>query len=357
MPPLTTSTLPAVMPTSAWASSPPPEAVRITRGFYLLPVADPPVWKQRREMTLARLAAVVDRYPSTIALSHESAALLHGAVLRSHEPDIHTIQTTHQHRSTVVMPDVIYGGKRTRSAPRSGTRLTSNEVDSGPVRLHRRLQTSLDDVSVTHIAGLPVTDISSTLLDCLLDLRPIDALAIGDSLARIMVDAQRFHEEEATQRWNIRRAELDERLRRLARRPGKARARRLLRLLNPLAESWGESELRFILLTAGFPEPVLQKQIEADGRFYFIDIALPGLMLAIEFDGKMKYDGENADVLYGEKKRQDALHRAGWDVMRVRSEELRRPEQIVANLLQRLPHDHKLRLRPCRWLGSLPTAQ
>ena len=80
-------------------------------------------------------------------------------------------------------------------------------------------------------------------------------------------------------------------------------------------------------------------------------------MLAIEFDGKMKYDGENADVLYGEKKRQDALHRAGWDVMRVRSEELRRPEQIVANLLQRPPHDHKLRLRPCRWLGSLPTAQ
>ncbi len=125
----------------------------------------------------------------------------------------------------------------------------------------------------------------------------------------------------------------------------------MLDLLDPLSESWGESELRFILLAAGTPEPVAQTCVDAENCQYFIDLVIPGLRLAIEFDGQGKYTGPK--VVYDEKKRQDALIRQGWDIMRVRTEELRDPQKVIGEVMRRVPSGHYLSLRPRPWLGTI----
>ncbi|WP_172192690.1 endonuclease domain-containing protein [Actinomyces faecalis] len=346
-----TSPLPTVLTPASWLGRPPAHSVRVARGSYLLPTAGPPTWRQLREVSLARLIAVVHAYPSILALSHESAAMLHGGTLASQEPDVHAVQRTHQHHSTLDLPRVLVGASLVTALPAAGSRAQPGARSGRQVRLRRHVRSGTDLGEITTIHGLPVTSIRTTLIDCLTDLDPHDSLVIGDSLARIMVDADRFLPEQARERWETVRAELGEQIKKLRRRRGRQRALRVLRLLDPLSESWGESRLRFILLAAGAPEPIAQTRVDAGGCQYFIDLVIPGLRLAIEFDGRGKYTGP--DTVYEEKKRQDALIRQGWDIMRVRTEDLRDPQRIVEEVMRRVPRGHYLALRPRPWLGTI----
>ena len=91
MPGLPQLVLPTVIPGNARGPALPKTAVLLRRGHYLVPSAPPPPWRQMEEVSLARIIAVAHSCPESL-LSHESAALLQGAWLLAHEPDVHLLQ-------------------------------------------------------------------------------------------------------------------------------------------------------------------------------------------------------------------------------------------------------------------------
>lgn len=342
--------LPAVLPGSAWSGRPPAGLVRVARGQYLRPTSQAEAWRRRREVSLARLVAVLRVCPAAVALSHESAALLHGVAVRWQEPDVHVVQLTSSDRCSVELPRMDYA---------DGTvRVLDGDRSSGPdagraVVLRRHVRSALPPGAIVTAHGLPVTDLMTTLVDCLTDLDPLSVLIAGDGLARALVEPDRYHRRESDARWTALRCEAAERIEELPRHQGKARARRLLPLLSPWSESWGESTLRFILLKAGLPVPLLQLGARTEDRLYFLDLALPGMRIAIEFDGRLKY--VERDVLYEEKVREDALRALGWSVVRVRTEQLRAPDVVVDMVLRAAARSgHQLTLESRAWMGWRP---
>lgn len=342
--------LPAVLPGSAWSGRPPAGLVRVARGQYLRPTSQAEAWRRRREVSLARLVAVLRVCPAAVALSHESAALLHGVAVRHQEPDVHVVQLTASDRSAVVLPRMSYADGTVCALDGD---LTPGPDAGRTVVLHRHVRSAFSPGEIVTAQGLPVTDLMTTLVDCLTDLDPLSALIVGDGLARALVKPDRYHRRESDARWAAWRCEAEERIEALPRRQGKARARRLLPFLSPWSESWGESTLRFILLEAGLPEPLLQVGVQTEGHLYFLDLALPDVRIAIEFDGRLKY--VERDVLYEEKVREDELRALGWTVVRVRTEQLRAPDAVVDMVRRAAARSgYELTLEPRAWMGWRP---
>ena len=104
---------------------------------------------------------------------------------------------------------------------------------------------------------------------------------------------------------------------------GVVQARSALELSNPRAESPPESRLRLALVLAGL-DPVPQYVVlDADGRFVArVDLALPALRIAIEYDGRAVHDRE--DVFTADRRRANQLVRVGWTVLRFTAADLRR---------------------------------
>lgn len=92
--------------------------------------------------------------------------------------------------------------------------------------------------------------------------------------------------------------------------PGVRRARAVLALASPLAESPLESLVRLAVHDAGLPAPELQVQIAG----YRVDMLWPEQRVILEADGRSKYTG---DELWREKLRQERLTRLGYRVIRV----------------------------------------
>lgn len=332
-------------------------AVTLVRGRVFQPQQAPPAWRQMQEVSLARMNALLSTCPSAEAISHESAAMLHGAAVRLKEPDISVVQPRRPAWTRRALPRVTYGLSLATSDP--GDRLArqdrGSDVFTGRDVHARRYYRVGPQRGTVRIAGLPVTDLRTTLLDCLLDLPPLRSLITCDSLARILVRPQRFGAEAALARWKVEKDALDARLAALSPRRWSRRAARILDVVTPLAESPGESELRFHLLAAGIPDLIPQYEVPVQDRVYFLDLALGGSYVGIEFDGRVKYTDN--DVLYAEKQRQDELTRLGWNLVRVRTEDLREPSRVVGRALEALGRDthadRALRLCARPWLRGM----
>ena len=63
---------------------------------------------------------------------------------------------------------------------------------------------------------------------------------------------------------------------------------------------------------------VLLPQFEVPGTDYRADARVLGTRVLIEVDGRSKYD--DADVVFREKNREDAIRVKGWQVLRVTSD-------------------------------------
>lgn len=98
-------------------------------------------------------------------------------------------------------------------------------------------------------------------------------------------------------------------------------------------ESVGESRCAVALTMAGFE---LDPQIEIrDARGDLIgrvDFLVRGTKVIVEFDGRMKYDSGDPAVLWAEKKREDALRRLGYMVVRITWADLERPGAAAAKV-------------------------
>jgi very-short-patch-repair endonuclease len=111
---------------------------------------------------------------------------------------------------------------------------------------------------------------------------------------------------------------------------GSAKLREIVRLANPLAESPMESRIRLIIVLDGLPVPVLQHPV---GPF-LLDMAYPGIRLAIEYDGEAHRTQERA---MRDLERQAYLSAAGWKILRFTAAQVRgRPSWVAARVREEL---------------------
>lgn len=112
---------------------------------------------------------------------------------------------------------------------------------------------------------------------------------------------------------------------------GSAKLPEVATLANPLAESPMETRIRLAIHFDGLPPPVLQHPVGP----YFLDMAYPEVMLAVEYDGREHLTQERA---MRDLDRQAFVTAAGWTkVLRFRKDEaLYRPWAVAARVRHEL---------------------
>lgn len=108
-----------------------------------------------------------------------------------------------------------------------------------------------------------------------------------------------------------------------SRRPrrGLRRTLRAIELADGRAQSPQESRLRVRLVLAGLPVPESQFGVVVGSYVLHPDLAWPEFKVAVEYDGAWHAD---ADQLHRDRRRLNKLVAAGWIVLHVTSERLRR---------------------------------
>jgi very-short-patch-repair endonuclease len=103
--------------------------------------------------------------------------------------------------------------------------------------------------------------------------------------------------------------------------------RRAAELTDARSESWQESITRVHLMEAGFKVVPQYRVRRGSGVIARVDLALPDLKIAIEYDGRY-HDGDLQRAL--DNDRLAALRAAGWTVIVVTAELLRDHRRLVA---------------------------
>jgi hypothetical protein len=245
-----------------------------------LPPWDQETWRHRR---LAQAVANSMR-PGTVALSHQSALVLHRVPLWGMELSEVQISRLDGRRGGLI----------------------------AGVRHHRG---KLEGVDLTEIDGLTVTTVARALVEtaCTASFEAVvvsaDAvLRVHGIDARAMLDTIEF--------W-----------------PGSATARAALAFADERSESVGESRLRVLLYNQGLPTPLLQVEFrDSDGFVARVDFYFPDHGIVIEFDGLLKYAGGSQKVLIQEKLREDRLRALGLEVVRITWADLTRPTDVAARV-------------------------
>lgn len=180
-------------------------------------------------------------------------------------------------------------------------------------RGYRVARAGLTPEERTVVDGLPVTDGPRTLVDCARDWSLTAAVSALDA---------------AIHARTVTRAQVRDAVLAGAHRVGIGDAGRALHLADGRAESPLESRGRLAVLAAGLPCPELQVEVHAaSGLVGRLDAWFEEPALALEFDGLVKYvtpyGGRTpAQVLWDEKRREDALRELGIRVVRITSEQL-----------------------------------
>jgi hypothetical protein len=161
----------------------------------------------------------------------------------------------------------------------------------------------------TERSGLPVLSLDRVLADLLCrDHAPVGFVVFDEALG--MAD------DSAELREAVRQRLADRRDRR-----GTTRATVLVDLASGRARSPAESRLHFRIVDLGFPNPELNLPIhDANGTLLFLlDLAWPGLRIALEYDGHAFHVGRDAE----DAARQRELERRGYIVIRVTAEDMK----------------------------------
>jgi hypothetical protein len=169
----------------------------------------------------------------------------------------------------------------------------------------RRLR--LPAFHVTEVEGVRVTVPARTWMDCAA-LIPFDHLvAMGDAiLHRGLCDAGALQH---LSQWGYRRR-------------GIVAVRGALRLLDAGAESPGESLARVMLLEGGVPRPVCNLDVFAGSRWLArVDMAWPTQRVIVEYDGRVHLEERQRRR---DAERLNALQSAGWRVIVLTADDLRR---------------------------------
>lgn len=301
--PLAPPALPRVLPTSLQrtrtaddvAGLLSPGLVHIRPGVVtsIPPDADP--GSARRNLILARVNACEHLLSLPHWYAFETAALLHGLWTYRPADRVHLAQPT---------------------KPRI-KRDDENLAHRFRVVRHHVAVPERDRVVV---GGVPATSLERTAVGCARSLPFKAALMTMDCALRHGADPDA----------------VDAILREAAGGRGIVQARQVRDLADAGAETPGESLTRGVLLEHGFPPPQTQVRIATRRGTKWADLAWPDALVAIEFDGDIKYTtlaGGNAGLVRDrERTRQAAIERAGWTVVRARWEDIEAPSRFPARV-------------------------
>jgi hypothetical protein len=273
---------------------------QIRRGQYaeVLDLTVLPPWERARTMHLRQVHAVMNAMrPGTVAVSHQSALVLHGLPIWG--LDLNRVHVT-------------------RVDGRSGGVVAGVQHHLGV----------LTDADLCFADGLLATSIARATLE--------SACTASFEVGVIGVDAA------------LRAGHLGEdEVRRLrsvmAFWPGSVAAREALRFGNGLSESVGESRLRVLMYEHGLPQPRLQTEFyDRLGLIGRVDFDFDGYEAVVEFDGALKYGGGSPEVLIQEKRREDRLRALGLTVIRTDWSDFGRPAELAADMLRVLNRHRRL---------------
>lgn len=266
----------------------------IKRGVYAV---DRP--KDPREVHGLRCVAALMAVEGSAA-SHISAAVFHGFPL--FRPDLETVH--------ICQPGPIRRGLR------------------GGVHLHQ------SPGPYARAGDIPITTPAQTIIDCARTQPRATALVIADAA---------LHTKAVTHE------ELRDALSAAGSAWGISRARSIVQLADGRAESVGETRSRLICLDAGLavtPQvDIRDDQGHVIGR---VDLAVDGLPLGIEYDGKGKYtdyldpDDELDEKYWQEKVRKELIEDHGQILVPVYWEMLDRPRAFLARVQRAAIRAHKL---------------
>lgn len=192
-------------------------------------------------------------------------------------------------------------------------------------------------VSSIEYLGFRIATPARVVVDCARLLGDTHGFPIACAGLARACQFDRFHQEESRARQEEARREFHEALDATPRNArGRRQARWMIDQADAGCESPGEALVLLALLRAGIVGISTQEEVRVAGHTYFIDIALPNLKIAIEFDGRIKY-GDTVDEVHdsieAEQRRQRDLERAGWKVIRVRWSDLKLIDEVVAQVL------------------------
>lgn len=245
--------------------------VRLRRGVYAERCVMPDDEAARH---LLQLRAALLTLKGPVAASHITAAVLHGLALL--DPDFSLVHIT-----------------------REGVGSSRTDAD---VRHH---DASLPLAHLTKLDGVLATTAARTAVDLARTATYEAALVATESaLNKELVTLRELREvTEYCKDW-----------------PGARNAGRVVAFASPYSESPGETLGRIAFDELGVPLP--EQQVLIYDRYGLIarcDYFFEHQHTVGEFDGKLKYVGENAedDPLYKEKQREDRLREAGLEVFRI----------------------------------------
>jgi len=240
-----------------------------------------------RSTHVARLRAVLLRTTQPTFASHLSGAILRGLPLLGGVPELVSVT---QHGPA-------------RSRVQGGARVYTGRVEP-------------EERDVVH--GIGCLTLARTVADVARSSRFDQAVVVADAALRNGLPA----------------AELRAMARSCAGWPGARQLARVVAFARADSESPGESMSRMAFASCGLPEPRLQVNIyDDDGFVGRVDFLWDQYMTIAEFDGRVKYASGDPAVLYEEKRREDRLRAAGYEVVRFSWADLvRRPEWVAAKL-------------------------
>lgn len=323
--------------------------VKIRRGVFLpmdlIPEHAPP-WQIRRTVTQARALALTlaknQDHPPVLTL--EAALALH---------DLPTWINT---------PSVFYraDGRGTGRAVIKLSAATVHGVEIcgvGEAQIHSSRFTK-DHDEIGEVLLAPLWEIA---IDCARYLHPLAAL-VGASAAMHRLVRFDKHDQERPRRKEAQyKQEMLDLMQQAPRFRNSVRAKRIIEIADAGMDTPGEGYVLWLLHcivenaangnSSGFDlervgspthnrnprgatEIFSQYEILTNGRQYFVDLAIPSLRIAIEFDGGEKIQQSHARIAFLERQRD--LADAGWDVIRVDSSMLNRPASLISYLSRRL---------------------
>ncbi|MGY1680307.1 type IV toxin-antitoxin system AbiEi family antitoxin domain-containing protein [Geodermatophilus sp. SYSU D01176] len=188
--------------------------------------------------------------------------------------------------------------------------VTRRPPASSEVGRHLRCHVArLTDEEVVAVDGVPVTSPVRTALDLARTLAVEPAVVALDAALRLRL---------------VHRPELDRRLEGVVGTPGSRAAARAVGFADGRSESVGESRSRLLLHRLGLAPSTLQLAVRsAGGRLLGrADFGWEEARVVGEFDGRVKYGRllrpgqEPGDVVFEEKRREDAFRDEDWGVVR-----------------------------------------
>lgn len=252
-------------------------AVRLGRGWY--GVHDPTLDGKQRHVR--RTHALLRAHKGSAVASHHSALLLAG--IPAFAADVDTVHLTYRE-----------GG-----ANRARPGFVAHVADRSTCNLPS------DDLAVP---------VAHSIVQAGMLAGPLATLVAGDHALRFGLTTSGELESAAAAHRGCR---------------GIAPVVEVLPRLDARAESPPESLVRYMLEELGYTvEPQIAVRVE--GRDYRGDLGIPELMLIVEVDGRVKYEGlDAAAVAMAEKTREAALRRAGWMIVRLTWSEIVTPSGVL----------------------------